>query len=229
MTRLTEGINCPCPWPPSPPTHTHTQGLGQVNGADPAIWEIVSTNIINCFQDSGHGAVFKCYISHNSLKILRYCFVEDSTIIQTAPSPTTTTTETVRPYQSDLDLFSWAVQKTGGQVSVRKTKWYLLELKWDSNSQWRLSDNQSDLFLNTPEGPQKREGLPASQDSRILGVWISPAGSSNEQKKQLMTITTAWYDRVRSGHIIKADAWYYYQSTVKKSLEYPLVATTMLQ
>ena len=44
-----------------------------------------------------------------------------------------------------------------------------------------------------------------------------------------MAITIAWDNRVRSGHIRKANDWYYYQSTVKKLLEYFLITTTMSQ
>ena len=85
------------------------------------------------------------------------------------------------------------------------------------------------MFLNTPEGPQKIERISSSKDSIILGVYISLDGSSNKQKMQLREITTAWAKIVRSVHNRKDDACYYYQSTVLKSLEYPLVATIMLQ
>ena len=39
--------------------------------------------------------------------------------------------------------------------------------------------------------------------------------------------TTTWDDCVRSGHTRKSDAWFYFQRTVKKSIEYPLVSTSM--
>ena len=69
--------------------------------------------------------------------------------------------------------------------------------------------------------------LPASAAQRILGVWIAPDGNNNTQVKELRKITESWADRVRSGYIKKEDAWYYFQTTVKKSLEFPLVATTL--
>ena len=204
----TEGTNGLYLWPPPP------QGIGQVNGTDPKIWEIFSTPILNCLQDAGNGAVFKCCISHDSLRLVGYCFAYDSTIIQIAPSPTTPTTDIVKISQSGLDLFSGAAETTCVQVSVSKIKWHLLDFKWDSTGQCRLAENQADLFLDTPEGPQKIERLPPYQSSRILGVWISPNGSSNEQTKQLKEVNTAWAYRVRSGHTRKANTWFYFQSTV---------------
>ena len=58
-------------------------------------------------------------------------------------------------------------------------------------------------------------------------MWIAPSGYSIEQTKRLLYITTSWADRVISVYIRKTEAWYYFQSTIKKSLEYPLVAPTM--
>ena len=61
-----------------------------------------------------------------------YCFVDDYKIIQIAPYTMTQTKYTINLSQSGLDIFSGESQKTDGQVSVKKTKWYLLELKWDA-------------------------------------------------------------------------------------------------
>ena len=40
----------PPPLPPSP------KGIGQVNGPYPAIWAIISTSLLNCLGEEGHGA-----------------------------------------------------------------------------------------------------------------------------------------------------------------------------
>ena len=39
-------------------------------------------------------------------------------------------------------------------------------------------------------------------------------------------IKPSWSDIVRSGHIKKQNAWYYFQSTVKKLLEFSLISTS---
>ena len=124
-------------------------------------------------------------------------------------------------------MFSGAAQTTGGQVRVSKNKCYLLEFRWDPQGQWRLADNPADLLLNTTQGQNIFERIPPSQASRILGLWIDPDRSSYEHTNQIKSITTACPDRVRSGHKRKADTWYYFQSTVKNTLEYSLVKTTM--
>ena len=88
--------------------------------------------------------------------------MDDYTIIKIAPPTNTHTKDTMKLAQEGLDLFSVAVQDMGGKVSVMKTKWHLLELKWEKLGKWWLSDNEADLFLQSTLGPQKIERLPPS-------------------------------------------------------------------
>ena len=134
--------------------------LRQGNGDAPDIWEIFSTPLLDCLWDAGHGSVFKCCIPQDSLKLVGYFFVGDYNIIQIALYPTTQAKYTIKLSQSVLDLFSGAAQRTDGKVCVNKTKWYLLEFKWDATGKWSLADNKAGLFLNPPDGLQKIERLP---------------------------------------------------------------------
>ena len=143
------------------------------------------------------------------------CFFDDYNIIKISPSPTTQEKYTIKLSQSGLDLFSGAAQIIDGKVSVNKTKWYLLEFKWDATGKWSLADNKAGLFLNPPDGLQKIERLPPSQASIILCVWIAPDGSLTEQTNQLRTITSLWEKIVRSGHIRESETWYYFHTTIK--------------
>ena len=87
--------------------------------------------------------------------VSKYNLFDDSNIIQIAPSPTIQAKYIIKLSQSGLDLFSGAAQKTYEKVSVYKTKWNLLEFKWDATGKWILSDNKAVLFLNPPDGLQK--------------------------------------------------------------------------
>ena len=96
--------------------------------------------------------------------VSNYNIFDDSNIIHIAPSPTTQAKYTIKLSQSGLDIFSGAAQKTDGKVYVNKTKWYLLEFKWDATGKWSIADNVAGLFLNPLDGLQKIERLPPSQD-----------------------------------------------------------------
>ena len=94
------------------------QGLVQGNGLDPTIWSIMINPIINCLRDTGHGESFKLCLPGYTLKLVGYCFVEDSTIIQVVSSPTYSKEDKLRAAQRGLDIFEGASQSTGGHISV---------------------------------------------------------------------------------------------------------------
>eukprot|EP00957_Ditylum_brightwellii_P140296 10690118-Ditylum_brightwellii.AAC.1 len=98
------------------------QGLGQRNSAVLCTWALVSTPLLNAIRRKGHGAVFKCMISKSSFKLVAYCFVDDATVVQMAPSPDMTTEEIFTLTQSKIDLYAGLVKATGGQISPNTGK-----------------------------------------------------------------------------------------------------------
>ena len=64
--------------------------------------------------------------------VSNYNLFNDYNIIQIYPSPTNQAKYTIKLSQSGLNLLSGASQKTDEKVGVNKTKWYLLEFKWDA-------------------------------------------------------------------------------------------------
>ena len=105
--------------------NTPTKIIGQLNVAAPFIWVVVSIPLLNCLRKAGHGAAFKYSISGDTTKLVGYCFVDVSTIVQISSSPNTPTEDTVKLSQEGLNIFAGASRETGGQVSVHKTKLYL--------------------------------------------------------------------------------------------------------
>ena len=109
--------------------------------------------------------------------ISNYNLFDDYNIIHIAPSPTTQAKYTIKLSQPGLDLFSGATQKTYGKVCVNKTKWYLLEFKWDATGKWSLADNKAGLFLNPFEFKQVPGGV---FDANFPSVfWAAPKKISN--------------------------------------------------
>ena len=80
-----------------------------------------------------------------------YRFLDDSIIIQFDLSPNTSTKDTAKLSQNELDVFTGAVRETGGQVSALKTKWCLMEFIWDSSDKLIVDKNQARLYLTSPE------------------------------------------------------------------------------
>ena len=54
--------------------------------------------------------------------------------------------------QNGLNFFAGSDKATGGQVSVEKTKCYLMDFKWYPEGKLWLSDREATLTLPSQEG-----------------------------------------------------------------------------
>ena len=82
--------------------------------------------------------------------------MDDSTIIQVAPSPDKPLEDTVKLAQKCLNIFAGADKATGGQVSAEKTKWYLMDFKCYPEGKWWLADKESKLKILSKEGVKEK-------------------------------------------------------------------------
>jgi len=64
-------------------------GVGQGNGAGPAIWATVSTPILNMLREEGFGTIFHTAISMEQICFISYTFIDDTDLCQTASQPDT--------------------------------------------------------------------------------------------------------------------------------------------
>ena len=57
-------------------------GIGQGNGAGPAIWAVVSTPLLNVLREKGFGCELICPLSSEYFRFVGYAFVDDTDLIQ---------------------------------------------------------------------------------------------------------------------------------------------------
>jgi hypothetical protein len=57
-------------------------GIGQSNGAGPAIWTVVIAPVLKMMKDEGCGFMYKTSIEGKELHFVGYSFVDDTDIIQ---------------------------------------------------------------------------------------------------------------------------------------------------
>ena len=72
------------------------QGIGQGNGAGPAIWAVISTVLIEIMQVDGYTACFVGALTHTMVHLACIAFVDDTDLFHTAPN-TDTRGETLLP------------------------------------------------------------------------------------------------------------------------------------
>jgi hypothetical protein len=66
-------------------------GIGQGNGGGPPIWAIISSTLLNILRSKGYGLTMITPIMRQLLSFVGYSFVDDTDIIQSNGSLTTTT------------------------------------------------------------------------------------------------------------------------------------------
>jgi len=75
---------------------------------------------------------------------------------------------------------------------------------------------------------QTLKRLAPHKAERTLGVRLAPDGNNKAELVHLRDLATKWANRMRTGHLPRHLVWQSLQTTILKSLSYPLSATSTL-
>jgi hypothetical protein len=209
------------------------QGLGQGNGCGPAGWAIISTPIINLMRAAGFGATFLTAISVTLVAFVCYAFVDDTDVVHTAQDVNTTGEDILKQMQQVIDHWEGGLRATGGAIVPRKSYWYLIDWVWE-RGKWRYAtqvDLPGNLTVRDTCGTKrvilKRYDPDIAKET--LGVFLAMDGNNKDEIIKLRHKTEEFAEQLRTGVINKWDAWYAITSTIMKTLEYPMLATTITE
>ena len=71
--------------------------------------------------------------------------------------------------------------------------------------------------------------LDPSEGKKTLGVILAPDGNNKAAVKELREKAVHWRNLIKTGHIDNRDAWLALQTTIYKTLQYPLPALTLTE
>jgi hypothetical protein len=206
------------------------QGVGQGNGAGPAIWAVISTVIIAMMSTAGHGFHILSAITATLLTMVCYAFVDDTDVVQSACNVEQPGEEVVPQMQRAVDRWEGGLRATGGALVPTKSHWYLIDFKWTGKI-WRyrsIEEMPGDISILDTTGQRvildRHEPQVATE---TLGVWQAMDGNNKEQVAQLRKKTENFAECMRTGYLSRNDAWYAINTTIMKTLEYPMTATTI--
>ena len=206
------------------------QGVGQGNGAGPAIWAVISTVIINMMRTAGHGLHIISALSCALLSIVCYAFVDDTDVVHASPSPLSTGEDVLADMQTVVDRWEGGIRATGGALVPSKSHWYLIDFVW-TGTNWRYrkkAELPGDVSVLDKDGHRTiLERHDPSIATETLGVWQAMDGNNQLEIQALRKKTEDFAESMRTGFLSKADAWYALNSSILKTLEYPMVATTI--
>ena len=205
-------------------------GIGQGNGAGPAIWAVVSSVLFDYIRDRGYGAKLCSPLSKLALHFAGLGFVDDTDIVQLGFADEDYW-EVAAKLQEALQLWETGAVTSGGLLVPKKSWYCLVDFVWHDGD-WSYNKDMDDAQVHVKDGegiPHNLVLLSATEAKRMLGVYLSADGTNTTQKKILRQVAEQWREKVRVGTLTKQDAWLALTSIVMKTLEYPLLATTLTQ
>ena len=202
------------------------QGILQGNGAGPAGWFAISTLLIDAMKQAGYGYHDWTLIRNRAFHISTLAFVDDTDLIHVNNDPRVTTAQLIEEAQAALTLWEGLIRASGGALAPEKSYWYLIEVV-RKNGKWGYSTAASSpgtLHLNNGTYEVKRKNV--NQPAEALGLHVSPDGQMKHELRYLKGKIDIWRDSIRTKRLKPSEAWYCFNSTIMKTIEYPLAATT---
>jgi hypothetical protein len=208
------------------------QGVYQGNGDGPGIWMLVSIPIINMLKARGFGFKVTNAMSNEKFSFVCYAFVDDTDLVH-APVQDIGLTGLVEEMQAVVDTWEGGLRASGGALVPDKSYWYLIHFTFQNN-RWRyesIDENPARITIRDVSGLTRVEldRLEVFEARETLGVYIAMDGNQDTQMQALLQIAQRWADLVRSGRLTQAEAWFSLTFCIIKSLEYPLMATSLSQ
>jgi len=204
-------------------------GIGQGNGAGPAIWAVVSSPILNILRRKGLGCHFIAPFSSTEVKFSGYSFVDDTDLVIVQLSGASY--ETIfQALQDSVDTWEGGLTATSGAIVPEKTFWFLIDLAW-SAGQWQyksLDECPGELSVNDINGNRSTlRRYDVSEAQETLSGFLAPDGNHKAQIKKMIQASNKWADAMRSGSLSRSDVRLSLISTIWRTLLYPLPALNL--
>lgn len=201
-------------------------GILQGNGAGPAIWAMVSSPILDYLRAQHLGVTIRRPSSGEIIKVPAFAFVDDTDLVQEILERNQIAE---LPAQA-LKAWELGLRVTGGALVPGKCNWYAMVHKW-TGDHWLLEktiDTPGSIYLQHESGEDVEiTRLEPDKAVLALGVMFAPNGSMHEEMVYLKNKGQIWAEQVRSSGITRNEAWYLLNSVVMKTIEYPLLSTTL--
>jgi hypothetical protein len=158
--------------------------------------------------------------------VVGFAFVDDVDLIQALPD--------LDPFpilQRELDNWDFGLASASGALEGDKCDIYILLHKWNlKTSQWYLESHDQcpgDIFINHNGERRAIRRQEPSKATLSLGVQFAPDGSMKDQVAHLRQKAEQWADLLRVKKMQRDAVWYSLTASIMKTIEYPLLATSM--
>jgi hypothetical protein len=204
-------------------------GIYQGNGVGPAIWAVVSSPLLELMHSKGFGFLLFAPVSKTEIRFVGYAFVDDTDLIQILDA-SKTSEQVWQELQRASDTREAALSSTCGAIAPEKTHWCLIDFTWH-NGYWRYKTNEEcpgslHAFYIHADRKQLKH-IPVSKAAETLGVHLAANSDTSAQMLHLETKVREWVDKMKAGVLTRQEMWVALQSTIWRTLLYPLPATNL--
>lgn len=204
-------------------------GVGQGNGSGPQIWAAVSSPVFDMLRSVKCGSFFRSAITKVSIHFVGYAFVDDTDLV--ASSWEHTSAEQVfENIQLALEAWQGGICATGGAIVPEKSHWYFVDFKWNNGIPIYKSVTETSrqlMVLDANGVSQQLRQLEPHMAERTLGVRLAPDGNMKTQSNFMRAQALQWCNSIAKGFFDQRLMYQALSTTIMKSLEYPLPATTL--
>jgi len=176
-------------------------GIGQGKGAGPAIWEVVSTPLLNTLRELGFGFQYSTPVSNIPINFSGFASVDDTDLLQVLCHETSIT-EVKQGLQEAIDLWERGLSATAGAIVPEKTFWYLIDFIWNSGD-WRyksIVECPGEVSAKDIHGNRHTlHRVEVDKAEETLGVYLAPTGSMEGQINKFQQKIQQWTEHIAAG------------------------------
>jgi hypothetical protein len=180
--------------------------------------------MLDRLRHKGFGVIIK--LNNGKIMVIpAFAFVDDAYLLQELVNNNDNTSP-------QLIVSEWeeALISTGGTLVPEKSSYAIVKYIWETN-EWKTVkglDSKTKIEIKDEKGLNKEIKQINNQKGELaLGIMFSPTNKTEDERTYLREKTNKWADQVRTGHLKKHDAWLCLQTTIMRTIEYALPATTL--
>ena len=133
--------------------------------------------------------------------------------------------------QECINRWQGGLWASGGAIVPEKNFVYPITFNFNKKGEWRYKTLQEiDYYFTVKDHLGQQCNLPQKEcnvSSCTLGVELAPDGNNKSMVDRLRQKADEWGSNVTLGHLNRHDAWLALNSTIMRSLLYPLPALTL--
>ena len=205
------------------------QGIGQGNGVGPAGWIALSSPIMAMLRALGFGFWVLSALTYSLVYTMGFAFVDDTDLFHSGQAGQTGE-DLIPEIQSAVNWWEKGISATGGSLVPSKSYWGLIDHHWNpTTAKWTLhsiADTPGEIAIRKVDSEELEtlRRIEPTEAVKTLGVMLNMEGTDKEEVEYLREKAEVWAEHIRTGVITKNDGWYALNTTVMKTLEYPMAA-----